>query len=168
MVSTCDHRGMTEPAPTVFKAFRRLALAVFWPCVLFTVVGLVVILPSAPFTPTPYGLLPVLAALVGAVVVIKVVDRRLAPSSKPDKKAVVDIARSMFFARLITGEVALVIGFATALVITDRTPLLAGVACTVLLYTWLLRTDNFLAALRGLLEPVGAAQLTAAVVKPAR
>ncbi|AHI02109.1 hypothetical protein GCM10010174_33680 [Kutzneria viridogrisea] len=158
---------MTAPAPTVFRAFRRLALSVFWPCLLFTVVGLFM-LQGAPVTPTPYGLGPLLAAVIAAVVVLRVVDRRQAPARKPDRKGVVDMARSMFFARLVAGELVLLSGLVLGWLARDLTPLVAGLACMLLLYTWLLRTDNFLGALRGLLDPVGAGQLTDAVVKRAR
>jgi hypothetical protein len=65
---------MTEPATSVFSAFRRLALTVLWPCLLFTVVGLVIVLPSAPVTLTVFGLVPPVVAVAGAVPVVRVLD----------------------------------------------------------------------------------------------
>src|SRR5262249_10203367 len=145
--------------------FRRLALSVFWPCALFVVVGLVIVLPSAPVSLTPYGLIPPVVGALGAVAVARVLDPRKAPAERPDRKAVVDIGRSMFFTRLFTGEVAIIAGLVVGMVVWDQTPLLAGLVTTVLLYTWWLRTDNFLGALHRVLDPVGAGQLTDAVIK---
>jgi hypothetical protein len=156
---------MFEPRPSAFAAFRRLALTVFWPCLLFVVVGLVIVLPSAPVTLTPYALIPPVVGVLGAVLVVKVLDPRKAPAKRPDKAGVVELARSMFFARLMTGEVAIIVGLAVGMLVWDQTPLLAGLVTTVLLYTWWLRTDNFLGALHRALDPVGAGQLTGAVIK---
>lgn len=156
---------MFEPKSSAFGAFRRLALSVFWPCLLFVVVGLVIVLPGAPVTLTPYALIAPVVGGLGAVLVEKVLDPRKAPATRPDRKAVVDMARSMFFARLFTGEVAVIIGLAVGMVVSDQTPLLAGLVTVVLLYTWWLRTDNFLGALHRALDPVGAGQLTDAVIK---
>ncbi|GAA3430473.1 hypothetical protein [Kutzneria kofuensis] len=155
---------MFQPSTSAFGAFRRLALSVFWPCVLFVVVGLVIVLPSAPVTLTPYALIPPVIGALGAYVV-GVLDQRKAPAKRPDRKAVVELARSMFFARLFTGEVAVLVGLAVGMAVWDQTPLLAGLVTTVLLYTWWLRTDNFLGALHRVLDPVGAGQLTDAVIK---
>ena len=156
---------MFEPRPSAFGAFRRLALSVFWPCLLFVVVGLVIVLPGAPVTLTPFALIPPVIGVLGAVLVVRVLDQRKAPAKRPDRRAVVELARSMFFARLFTGEVAVIVGLAVGMAIWDQTPLLAGLVTTVLLYTWWLRTDNFLGALHRALDPVGAGQLTDAVIK---
>jgi hypothetical protein len=155
---------MFQPSTSAFGAFRRLALSVFWPCVLFVVVGLVIVLPSAPATLTPYALIPPVIGLLGAYAV-GAIDKRKAPAKRPDRKAVVELARSMIFARLFTGEVVIITGLVVGMVFWDQTPLLAGVVVTVLLYTWWLRTDNFLGALHRALDPVGAGQLTDAVIK---
>ncbi|MFI9380814.1 hypothetical protein [Kutzneria sp. NPDC052558] len=156
---------MFQPMPSAFGAFRRLALTVFWPCLLFVVVGLLIVLPSAPVTLTPYALIPPAVGALGAVLVLKVLDPRRAPAKRPDKAAVVLMARAMFFARLLTGEVAIMAGLVVGMATFDQTPLLAGLVTAVLLYTWWLRTDNFLAALHRALDPVGAGQLTDAVIK---
>jgi uncharacterized membrane protein len=156
---------MFQPMPSAFGAFRRLALTVFWPCLLFVVVGLLLVLPSAPVTLTPYALIPPVVAVLGVVLVLKVLDPRKAPTKRPDKAAVVLMARSMFFTRLLTGEVAIVAGLIVGMAIYDQTPLLAGLVTAVLLYTWWLRTDNFVGALHLALDPVGAGQLTGAVIK---
>ncbi|MEV6603285.1 hypothetical protein [Kutzneria sp. NPDC051319] len=155
---------MFQPGTSAFGAFRRLALSVFWACVLFVVVGLVIVLPSAPATLTPYALIPVAIGVVGAYAV-GVIDKRKTPAKRPDRKAVVELARSMIFARLFTGEVVIIAGLVVGMVFWDQTPLLAALVVTVLLYTWWLRTDNFLGALHRALDPVGAGQLTDAVIK---
>ena len=156
---------MFEPRSSAFGAFRRLALTVFWPCVLFVVVGLLIVLPSAPVTLTPYALIPPVVGVLGVALVLKVLDPRRAPAKRPDKAAVVNMARSMYFARLLTGEVAVLVGLIVGMATYDQTPLLAGLVTAVLLYTWWLRTDNFLGALHRALDPVGAGQLTGAVIK---
>jgi uncharacterized membrane protein len=156
---------MFEPKSSAFGAFRRLAQPVLLGCLLFVALGLVVLLPGAPVTLTPYALVAPVVGVLGAVVVVQVLDPRKAPAKRPDRKAVVELARSMFFTRLITGEVAIIVGLGVGVVANDQTPLLAGLATTVLLYTWWLRTDNFLVALHRVLDPVGAGQLTDAVIK---
>ncbi|QUQ70071.1 hypothetical protein [Kutzneria sp. CA-103260] len=156
---------MFQPMPSAFGAFRRLALTVFWPCLLFVVVGLLIVLPSAPVTLTPYGLIPPVVGALGVVLVLKVLDPRKTPAKRPDKAAVVQLARSMFFARLLTGEVAVIVGLVVGMATYNQTPLLAGLVTAVLLYTWWLRTENFLDALHRVLDPVGAGQLTDAVIK---
>ena len=155
---------MFQPGTSAFGAFRRLAFSVFWACGLFVVVGLVLVLPSAPVTLTPLALIPVVIGVLGATVV-GAIDKRKLPTKRPDRKAVVDLARSMIFARLFTGEVVIIVGLVVGMVWWDQTPLLAALVTTVLLYTWWLRTDNFLGALHRALDPVGAGQLTDAVIK---
>jgi uncharacterized membrane protein len=156
---------MFQPMPSAFGAFRRLALTVFWPCLLFVVVGLLLVLPSAPVRLTLYALIPPVIGVLGVVLVLKVLDPRQAPAKRPDKAAVVKMARSMFFSRLLTGELAIMAGLVVGMATYDQTPLLAGLVTTVLLYTWWLRTENFLGALHRALDPVGAGQLTDAVIK---
>jgi hypothetical protein len=160
----CEDLGMFEPSTSAFGAFRRLAQSVFLGCLLFVVVGVLLLLPGAPVTLTPAALiLPVVGLL--SVYVIGMLDQRKAPAKRPDRKAVVDLARTMIFARLFTGEVVIIVGLVVGVVFWDQTPLFAAVATTVLLYTWWLRTDNFLVALHRVLDPVGAGQLTDAVIK---
>jgi hypothetical protein len=156
---------MFEPKSSAFGAFRRLALTVFLACLLFTAFGLVVALPSAPVTLTPYALIPPMVGAAGALFVVNVLDRRKAPARRPDRKTVVDLARSMFFARLVTGEAVVIAGLAVGVVVSDQTPLFTGLVTAVLLYTWWLRTDNFLGALHRILDPVRAGQLTDAVIR---
>lgn len=156
---------MFEPRPSAFGAFRRLALTAFWPCVLIVAVGLALVLPSAPVTLTPYALIPPLVGVLGAVIVVKVLDPRKAPAKRPDRKAVVLLARAMFFSRLLTGELPIYTGLVVGMAAWNQTPLLTGLVTTVLLYTWWLRTDNFLGALHRVLDPVRAGQLTDAVIK---
>ena len=156
---------MFEPRSSAFGAFRRLALTVFWPCLLFALVGLLLVLPSAPVTLTPYALIPPVVGVLGVLLVERVLDPRKVPAKRPDRAAVVLMARSMFFTRLLTGEVAVIAGLAAGMAVHDQTPLLAGLVTAVLLYTWWLRTENFLGALHRVLDPVGAGQLTGAVIK---